>query len=463
MPKPIIKTSKRLASRISACLDRKIPEKDTHGTFAHARSTEASPTFIRYVVTTGIRAFDDRVGGMPVGKSIELCGLPKSGKTNMAVRTCVRAQQGYIYERVQSESGAIELVQLKPGTFNVTTIYYDNEGSLSDFNHRQIDGTLMDGEIIQCETVELLWSTMDAVMEEVEKEQAESGILQFVIVVIDTVGSMTTKQELIAAWGQQDFPRVPAQLKAGFKAMTSRMQRENVMLIGLNHVSKKMMQRGNTAYRGWMYDSPGGMAFSYFATHQVYFEMMESKYSLRGKGGEADGILIYFLTKKNRMKPMLRQGRMALLFAVTERLSGKLVREGGIKDLYSVLETLVFSKAATVSKETGALSFHFDKFGVQRTTFGEVAPPSLEEQDAADAPVPSARVRPGSRKPEPEKKKRDPKIANRLAWTVFYEEHKADVEALYAVVTDRTMAASESLVLPDTEEVDEDDDEDENN
>lgn len=451
--------SKSLLERISAKLTALQPENPSKGTFEHARSTEDSPTYIRHVVTTGIRSFDDRVGGMPIGKAIELCGLPKSGKTNMAVRTCVRAQQGFIFERIQGEDGSIVLEQLKPGAFNVTVIYYDNEGSLSDFNHRQVDGTLLDGEIVQCETIELLWETMDGIMDEVEKEEETTGIIQFLIVVIDTVGSMTTKLELEAAWGKQDFPRVPFQIKAGFKAMTSRMQRENVMLIGLNHVSKKMSkQYGHVAFKGWLYDSPGGMAFSYFATIQIYFEMLQVKYCLRGKG-EADGLLVYFMTQKNRMLPPLRQGRLSLLFGLKDRQTGKLVREGGFKDDWSILETLVFSKAARVSEKGTAITFRFEKFGVETTTFGpQDKVPSLEEQDDAAPPAINPHRRP-RRAAEPPKKK-DPRIPSRWAWTEFYELHRADIDALYDVVTDRALQGSESLSLPGNGEDDDDDDDD---
>lgn len=455
--------SKSLLDRIGARLDKRQSDDPAKATFEHARSTEDSPTYIRYVVTTGIRAFDDRVGGMPVGKAIELCGLPKSGKTNMAVRTCVRAQQGFIYERVQAPDGSITLQQLEEGAFNVTVVYYDNEGSLSDFNHRQIDGTVMDGEIIQCELIEELWASMDDIMEEVEKEEQETGIIQFLIVVIDTVGIMTTQQEMASAWGKQDFPRVPYQIKAGFKQMTSRMQRDNVMLIGLNHVSKKMeRQYGRVAFKGWAYDSPGGMAFSYCATIQIYFEMLEKKYCLRGKG-EADGLLIYFMTKKNRMLPPLRQGRLALLFAVKDRTSGKLIREGGIKDLWSILETLIFAKAAKVN-DKGAITFYLEKFGIEPQTFGaQEQTPSLEEQDDDAPPVRRPGRAPG-RRAAPEVKKKDPRIAHRLAWVDFYAQHQADMDALYGIVTDRALHGSE-LNVPGTEndiDEDEEDDDEEN-
>lgn len=453
--------SKTLLSRIGARLNR-FQEKSGGGDFEHARSDEDSPTFIRYVVLTGIRTFDDRVGGMPIGKATELCGLPKSGKTNMAVRTCVRAEQGYIYERIQAEDGSITLQQLEPGTFQVTTLYYDTEGSLSDFNNRRVDGFVMQGEVCQCELVEKLWSSMDEVMDEVQKYEEETNILQFLIVVIDTVGSMTTKMELDSAWGKTDFPRVPYQLKAGFKAMTSRMQRENVMLIGLNHVSRKMMVRGQVAFKGWNYDSPGGMAFSYFATHQIYFEMLQRKYCLRGKG-EADGLIVYFLTQKNRMMPMLRQCHLALLLGVKDK-TGKLIQEGGFKDSWSILEALIYHKAAKVSKETSAVTFYFEKFGVPLTTFGPAATtPTLEESDDATPPPPPsttpARRRMAARPGAEEKKKKDPRIPNRMAWQEFYPQHQADLDALYNLVTERAMQGSWAVSLPAVDDAEDDEEE----
>jgi len=460
---------KSLLAKISATLDRLQPDNPDGGTYEHARSTEDSPTYIRYVVTTGIRVFDDRVGGMPIGKATELCGLPKSGKTNMAVRTCVRAQQGFIYERVQAEDGSVTLVKLKPGSYNVTILYYDNEGSVSDMNNRIVDGTLMNGIIIQCETVELLWKTMDGAMQDMDAEQEKNpDIIQFLIVVIDTVGSMTTKMELDAAWGKTDFPRVPAQLKAGFKAMTSRMQRENVLLMGLNHVSRKMMARagvGPPAFKGWSYDSPGGLAFSYFSTHQVYFEMIQRKYCLRNRG-EADGILVYFLTEKNRMLPMLRQCNLALLFGLKDRLTGKLIQEGGFKDDWSLLECLIYHRAAKISRATGFISFHFEKFGVAPTTFGPAAVvPTLEEQDDAApvAPPPIRRMAARPRMAEEEHKKKDPRIPNRMAWPEFYQQHQADIEALYEIVTDRSLKGSFGVALPgmDDGEVEEDEENEE--
>lgn len=445
--------SDRVHERIQAKWKARLPKSAEGGTFRYARSTEGSPTEIKHVVTTGIKAFDDRVGGMPFGKATELVGLPQSGKTSMAVRTAVRAQLGFIFERKQTPDGRITLSKLKPGSFAVTVAYYDQEGSLSDYDKRIVDGIMLDAEVNQCDTVELMWATMDDVMMVLEEEQEASGILQFLIVIIDTVGSLSTKSEYLAAWGKQDFPRVPAELKTGMKVMIGRMQRENVMLMGLNHVSRRMDIRGKVAYKGWEYNAPGGKAFSYYAFHRVFFEMLQNRYCLAGKGGQ-DGFIIYFCTLKNRLKQPLREGRLALLFTVKDEKTGELVREGGFYDGYSLLESLIYGKAVKISKETGALVFGFSRFGIETATFNpQDAMPSLEEQEETEAPPPRRKGRRLEPAPDtelepapdapPKKPKRDPKIPNRASWGAFYEQHKDDLDRLYAEVTRRAMAASD--------------------
>lgn len=444
--------------RLSAAYRALVPTDNKGGTFRFAHSSEGSPTEIKHVVTTGIRAFDDRVGGMPFGKASELLGLPQSGKTTMAIRTAVRAQQGFIYERNQTPDGRITTTKLKPGTFEVTVLYFDQEGSLSDFDKRVVDGAALDAEIVQPDTVELLWHITDKTMDVLSDVEQTSGKLQFLIVVVDTVGTLATKSDYLAAWGKQDYPRVPGELKAGFKVMIGRMQRENVMLIGLNHVSKRMEIRGKTAHKAWEYNAPGGKAFSYYAFHRVFFEMQETRYSLTGKGAQ-DGFLIYFSALKNRLAPPLRPGRLALLFTIKDPETGDLLREGGFYDNFSILESLIYAKVATVSKETGAISFDFDDYGIPTTTFEPQADiPSLEEQEEEEEVEPKPKRR-GRRivsqepddsanpeeavAPKPLRKKRKPKIPNRAAWPEFYEAHKADIELLYAEVSRRATMASD--------------------
>jgi len=129
-----------------------------------------------------------------------------------------------------------------------------------------------------------------------------------------------------------------------------------------------------------------------------------------------------------------------------------------------MLEAMIFSKVATVSKQTGAISFRFEKFGVPMTTFGNTTP-SLDEQDDAAPPVapaaPTSSRRMAARPvPEVSKKKKDPRIPNRLGWPEFYEQHQADMEALYELATDRSLQGSRAIALPGSDDDDNDDDDD---
>ncbi len=246
------------------------------------------------------------------------------------------------------------------------------------------------------------------------------------------------------------------------------IQRENVLLIGVNHVTKKMERMGGrVAFKAWEHSSPGGKAFSYYSTHQVFFDQVLSNYRL-GDGGSPDGFLLSFFTTKNRLGPPLRGGRLALLFGQRDQ-EGKVILEGGLHGVFSLLETLINSKAAEVSKQTKAIIFKFKKFGVTTTTFK--SSPSLEEQEdeappgAAKPGVPSRRKKKSlDEDDEPVvKPAREPRIPNRAAWLTFYQEHAADIEALYAETNRRNQesnafrtdfAASDE---EDTDEIDADD------
>lgn len=459
--------SKDLHGRIISKLSKGRPESAQNGTYDVGRSTVESPSRIKYVVTTGIRPFDDRVGGMPVGKTIELMGAPSSGKSCMAIRTCARAQAGFIYERVSDGKGGYALEQLKPGTFNVTILYYDNEGSLSDPERRIVDGHELDCVIEQCDTVDLLFKTMEKVMDMVAEEEEETGVLQFMVVVLDTIASTCSLEDFKREWGKRDFPRAPAEYKQAFSVLIRQIQRENVLLIGVNHVSKKMERNGGrVAFKAWEYSSPGGKAFSYYSTHQVFFDQVLANYRL-GEGGSPDGFLLSFFTTKNRLGPPLRGGRLALLFGQRE-VDGTVILEGGLHNGFSMLETLISSKAAVVSKQTKAITFTFRKFGVTPETFKSSA--AQDDVDDAAPPTGLAAVAIAKRKKKVLDEtddgpvvRREPKIPNRAAWIVFYAEHAADLDALYREANRRSQESSTfrkdfaDSDEPDSDELDADD------
>lgn len=454
-------TNKDLTSRIITTLKRARPREEDHGTYTVARANLDSPSAIDYIVTTGIRTFDERVGGLPVGKVTEIFGLPACGKTHLAVRVAVRAQQGFIYKRVPAKDAkTFKMEKLKPGTYDVTVLYYDNESALSEPYMKMVDGVTMDGIIEQCDTVDLLWETMEKVADMVAEEETVTKRLQILVIVIDTVASLVSKSDMKREWGKKDFPRSPQELKEGFRIMVRKLTRHNVLLIGTNHVSKRMKVEvgpGSTpAYRAWDYDSPGGQAFKYYSHHRIYLEPMRVKYRVNGLKGPAEGFLIYFFTEKSRLRPPLREGRMALLFGERAHDTGEVISEGGFNDTYSVLETLIFSKAAEIAKKSRKISFKFHSFGIKTTTFTPEAP-SLEDQ--ADQPAAKLDETEGDGEGEGEelKRKTNPTINDRSEWPAFYAAHTADVEALFAEANRR---AFQSVNLSGSEDEEDEEEED---
>ena len=167
--------------------------------------------------------------------------------------------------------------------------------------------------------------------------------------------------------------------------------------------------------------------------------------------------MCYLPAQKSRIMPMPRQCHMALLFGVKDK-AGKMIQEGGFKDDWSLLEALIYHKAAKIGKETGAISFLFEKFSIPMTTFGTAATPSLEESDdAAPPPSPASSNRRMAARPKiaEEKKKKDPRIPNRMAWLEFYQQHQADFDALYDRVTENSMQGSWGVHLPAQDDDDE--------
>ena len=110
-------------------------------------------------------------------------------------------------------------------------------------------------------------------------------------------------------------------------------------------------------------------------------------------------------TVKNRVKKPLRKGRMVLLFGDEDSAGG------GFNELYSMLETFIMLDMA--KDESGTVSFRFQANGITPSTF--------------------------------ESKRANPSIDSRIEWPGFYNEHKADFDALWAA-TEKKIFSSEAQV-----------------
>jgi len=435
----------QIIAKLNACA----PDNMDDGTWEVGRTSESVLAQIKYVLTTGITAFDAIVGGMPFGRMIELFGLEGCGKSAMAIRCAARAHLGHICEVIHSDDDKMPTFKpLDPKDCDVAVFYVDNEQSLDDDEKIVYDGKQLDIVNFRCDTTDQMFKAIDRVIDVAEARTEKSPKKHhFLVIVVDTIASTTTKQEMEQVWGTQDYPRQAAQISKALRLLTRRVNRFNVCLLFTNQVRSSFEQKakGKKVVFGINpldYKSIGGFALRFHASHRVFMYAQPHKYKLVPDAQFPAGIQIGFHTVKNRLRMPLRDGRMALLFDK---------KQGGLNDAFSLLETLIFLGFIELKKEKGSdFVCKFARNGIVPTTFDPAAiDKTLDEEDEDPTP------RRGSRK--------DPGFKYRALWPQFYRDHKADVDKLwdravaYAMSTD---GLDGSVVVQESDELIDEDEKD---
>lgn len=377
------------------------------------RSTKTIIGSIKFVLLTGNKEFDGKVGGFPFGRITEIFGLESSGKTSLARLAVIRAQLGEIYRRVFDENGrCTHLEKVDPSKIDVVQIYLDNEMSIdSDDKIEFYDSdsgklTRIDAGLGCCDTVDQMFKIVERTIQIAEEHKTPERE-QFIVIVVDTVAGTSSKEEMSQAWDKEDYPRQPKELRRGFRRLIRLINRRNVCMICTNQVSDSYKAKigkrpmTNTPQEG-DFNSWGGRALKFYASLRVFTYKMDRKYVLIRGARFPAGFLLGFVATKNRIMMPLREGRLALLFARGS------VTDSGIDNKFSMLEGLLFSRVADES-DTGDIHFRFEKFGVPTTTF---TPRNDELQSRS--------------------RDRDPSIENKSQWPEFYDGHKEDLDRLFA-------------------------------
>lgn len=402
-------------------------DTDGSGTFDVSISSEDILSKVEFVLQTEIEAFDAACGGLPFGRIVEMYGLEACGKTNMCIRSLIKAQLGRIYRRTVVDN-VVKLVLMDPTKIGVTTVFIDNEQSVDEDQKIVIEGTTLDCVLVRCDTVDQIFKISDIVIEKItEKQEAENKaakdekrdpITFFVVLVVDTIAGTSSKQEMTKDWNKEDFQRQPKMLSEGFRRMQRSINRHNVLMICTNQV-REAFKTSAPGQRKIHYSTPqnddfstfGGRALKFYASLRIFMFRLNENYRLSG-AKFSQGYLIGFRTQKNRQLKPLREGRLVLLFG------GDGV-EGGMNNLYSKLETMSFLGIAKWSPATKKLTLQFSKFGIETETFAAApskksAGRSLEEADDR-----------GRSSSDPDVAKKD--------WPQFYLEHKVDCDKLWEI------------------------------
>jgi len=436
-----------------ATLNRRAPSSEEWGTYEVSASNKVIMSKIKYVLLTGITTFDEVSGGFPFGRIVEYIGLENSGKTAMAIRAAVRAREGCISEVILNPDNTLTYRPLDPDEYEVAVLYIDNEGSLDEGNKLVVDGKKLDVITGRCDTIEGVFKMTNDFLDgaeasaeasaEAARKAGKQPKLQFLVIIVDTIASTSSREELALAWGKRDFPRVPGEISKGFSRIVRRLSVMNACMICTNQVRTKFQQgapvaggRGGGAPQSWQFSSPGGYALKFYTTHRIFVQSLASKYKLVPDAKFPAGLLIAFHSVKNRLRPQDRDGRMVLLYDKDQ---------GGLNDQFSLLENLVFTGFIEVGNKDKGTDFlcKFNKNGIIPTTFGDAqVKTTLDEDDDASSPTTPRR---GSRK--------DPGFKFRAEWPKFYADHKADIERLWQAAVEFTFETRglDGIVLDDEE------------
>jgi RecA/RadA recombinase len=408
------------------------PRKEGVPTFDITMSDEDILGDVKYVLLTGNEPYDRIVGGFAFGRINEVFGLENCGKTAMMVRSMCRFQAKHVYEVIDRQGFVYTVQRVPPDKIVTLQCYVDNEHSLEKgFKITIWDVTTDDKgvekrEMVEMSTPLMVADTIDHIFQAIDKfierikvaeaaiEEDGSGRVVLGVFICDTVAGTSSKEELERAWGDRDYPRGAQQISEGFRCVTNDIARHNVAAIFTNQVRTKFkdLQKG-TGYRA-KFNTPqeedfstyGGKALAFYSTHRVFMFQVPVRYTLVKGAQFSAGYLIGFRTHKNRLRKPGREGRMVLLFDE---------EQGGLHNVFSILESMIFLRVAERSKDGGAITFKFRKNKIATTTFADNI--TLEDTDETG----------GKRR----KRVPDPKIDDRYEWPAFYKAHRNDFDLLW--------------------------------
>jgi recombination protein RecA len=415
VPKLKMKAKKDTLSRIIGKINKCKPRNDKEGTIEVSRSNQNILSSAKFFIRTGIRSFDDMTtGGIPGGRITEIYGPEGCGKTALSIRACVKGQTGEIYERLPDKT----FVKYdKP--YEVSVVYVDNEQSLDEGDRMVVDGIKADFAVVRCDTVAQLFKTIDLVLTEVMAIEAETKIKQFVIVVVDTIASTSSTEEMTSEWGKQDYSRQPKQLREGFRIMMRDINRAQMFFIGINQVSDnfnstvKKSPYASQVPQEEEFSSFGGKALKFYSSLRV-FMALAGPYKTSKKQTNPAGLQFEFFVKKNRQGVPLRKGRVVLLFS------------GGFSDTYSTLEHLMRQKLITMGSG-GDYVFKLSSVGL---TGGNTSLDDMEDGKGDELVCPS-----------------------KDEWPAFLEKHRAVLDKFWAATVIKTLESDVPMdAVPDDED-----------